>query len=99
MKKLRLTISPASQSIAGEIVERESKKFKRWIKESIHIRMNSPTMNRDEGAYQLTPIWNQLIPTPNQEGRGGGGGSRQSDFYIINTCRSLFKDPDTFCFS
>ena len=38
---------------ASEIVEQESDKFKRWVKESIHIRMNSPTMNRDEGAYQL----------------------------------------------
>lgn len=41
------------------IVERESDNFKRWIQESIHIRTNSPTMNRDEGAYQLSPIWNQ----------------------------------------
>ena len=54
----------------GEIVERKSDKFKRWIKESIPIRTNSPTMNRDEGAYQLSPIWNQLISIPNQ---GGGG--------------------------
>ena len=61
---------------AGEIVERESDKFKSWIKETIHIRTNSPTMNRDEGAYQLSLKWNQLISSPNQ----GGGGPRQSDF-------------------
>ena len=36
---------------AGEVIERESDKFKRWIKKSIHIRTNCPTMNRDEGAY------------------------------------------------
>ena len=41
---------------ASEMVEQESDKFKRWVKESIHIRLNSPTMNRDEGAYQLSPI-------------------------------------------
>ena len=33
---------------ASEIVEQESDKFKRWIKESIHIRPNTPNMNRDE---------------------------------------------------
>ena len=51
---------------AGEIVERESYKFIIWIKESIHIRTTSPTVNRDEGAYKLSPIRNQLISTPNQ---------------------------------
>ena len=39
---------------ASEIVELESDKFKRWIKESICIRSNTPTMNRDEGAYQCS---------------------------------------------
>ena len=42
---------------ASEIVEQESDKFKRWIKESICIRSNTPTMNRDEGAYQLSPSY------------------------------------------
>ena len=54
---------------ASEIVEQESDKFKRWIKESICIRSNTPTLNRDEGA--LSP--------PNQE-RGGGRWRLQSDF-------------------
>ena len=48
---------------AREIGEQESNKFKRWIKESICIRSNTPTMNRDEGAYQLSPIWTQVIST------------------------------------
>ena len=39
----------------SEIVEQKCDKFKRRIKESICIRSNTPTMNRDEGAYQLTP--------------------------------------------
>ena len=57
-----------------EIVEQESDKFKRWIKESICIRSNTPTMNRDEGAYQLSLIWTQVMPTPKPGGGGGGGG-------------------------
>ena len=51
-------------------VEQESDKFKRWIKESICIRSNTPTMNRDEGAYQLPPIWAQVISTPKPGGEG-----------------------------
>ena len=42
---------------ASEIVKQEGDKFKRWIKESINIRSNTPTMNRDKGAYQLSPIY------------------------------------------
>ena len=55
---------------ASQIVEQESDKFKRWIKESICIRSNTPTMNRDEGAYQLSPIWTQVISTPKPGGEG-----------------------------
>ena len=61
------------------IIEQESDKFKRWIKESICIRSNTPTMNRDEGTYQLSPIWTQVISTP-KPGGGGGRGRLQSDF-------------------
>ena len=32
-------------------------------------------MNTDEGAYQLSPIWTQVISTPKP---GGGGGGRAS---------------------
>ena len=63
---------------ASQIVEQESDNFKRWIKESIYIRSNTPTMNRDEGAYQLPPIWTQVFSTP-KTGEGGGGGRLQSN--------------------
>ena len=42
-------------------------------KESIHIRTNTPTMSRDEGACKLSPICTRVVSTPNQ-GWGGGGG-------------------------
>ena len=54
-------------------------------------------MNRDEGAYPLSPIRTQVISTPKPE--GGGGVRLQSDcafIAIINTFRSLFKASDTF---
>ena len=64
---------------ASEIVEQESDNFKRWINKSICVRSNTPTMNRDEGAYQLSPIWTQVISIP-KPGGGGGRGRLQSDF-------------------
>ena len=63
---------------ASQIVEQESDNFKRWIKESIYIRSNTPTMNRDEGAYQLPPIWTQVFSTP-KTGEGGGGGRASTE--------------------
>ena len=53
-----------------DIIEQESGKFKRWIKESICVRSNTPDMNRDEGAYQLSPIWTQVISTSQSGGTG-----------------------------
>ena len=71
---------------ASEIVEQESDKFNCWIKESICVRLNTPTMNRDEGAYQLSPIWTQVICTP----KPGGRGCLQSDFaHLSQLLRTL----------
>ena len=81
-----------------EIVEQEGDKFERWIKKSICIRSNTPTMNRDEGAYQLSPTWTQVISTP-KLGGGEEGASTEwlcAFIAIINTFRSLFKACDTF---
>ena len=35
-----------------------------------------PTRNRDEGAYQLSPTWTQVISNP----KPGGRGRLQNDF-------------------
>ena len=48
----------------------------KFLSESICIGSNTPTMNRDEGAYQLSPIWTQVISTP----KPGERGRLQSDF-------------------
>ena len=75
----------------SETVEQESDKFKRWIKESICIRSNTPTKNRDKGAYQLPLIWTQVPPT-----QGGGGGVSRvtlpSEAYLrLLTPLTIFK--------
>ena len=72
----------------SEILEQESDKFKRWIKESICIRSNTPTMNRDERAYQLSPIWTQVISTPKP---GVGGGRLQSDLRVYHNNQHFQK--------
>ena len=67
-------------------------------KESIHIRTNTPTMSRDEGACKLSPICTRVVSTPNQGWGGGGEWPRQCDFagfVAINTFRRLLRATDT----
>ena len=47
------------------IVGREDHGLARTIKESIYIRVNNPTLNRNVGKYNLHHIWDRvLINTP-----------------------------------
>ena len=39
----------------------EPRWFERGVKEAIHIRAASPTLNKDGGRYQLPTIWNNII--------------------------------------
>ena len=47
----------------AKVVDRESSKMDRWIKEAIHIRKEQDkSMNRDEGSsYQLFHIYDRLF--------------------------------------
>ena len=42
------------------IVGREDHNLMRLIKESIYIRVNNPSLNRDIGKYQLPHIWDEF---------------------------------------
>ena len=48
------------------IIGREGQDIIRLIKESIFIRVNDPTLNRNIGKFQLSPLWDRvLFSTPN----------------------------------
>ena len=48
------------------IIDREGQDITRLIKESIFIRVNNPTLNRNIGKFQLSHIWDRvLFGTPN----------------------------------
>ena len=46
----------------AKVIDRESNRVDRWIKEVIHIRKEQDkSMNRDEGSYQLSHIYDNLF--------------------------------------
>ena len=48
------------------IIGREDQDLFRLIKESIYIRVNNPTLNRNIGKFNLSHIWDRvLFSTPN----------------------------------
>jgi len=52
----------------AKVVDRESNRMDRWIKEAIHIRKDQDnSMNRDEGSYQLSQIYDRLFATSGGE--------------------------------
>ena len=52
----------------AKVIDREGNKGDRWIKEAIHIRKEQDkSMNRDEGSYQLSHIYDNLF-APNLSG-------------------------------
>ena len=40
---------------------RESDRYKRWIKETITVRKQGATMNRDEEQYHLNHVFDDLL--------------------------------------
>lgn len=54
----------------GKVIDRDNDRYRRWIRESIQIKTNVPNMNRDEGAYRLSNIWDQVLTNPTSGGRG-----------------------------
>ena len=49
------------------VVDKETNRCARWIKEAIWIRKTKPTTNTDEGGYRLNHMWDSLLATPSSE--------------------------------
>ena len=62
---------------AAKVIGTESNKFHRWIREAVEIRKRAPkTVNRDEGAYQLSHTWDAVLqrcPLPSDRPSDGWG--------------------------
>ena len=47
---------------AASVIDRESDRSTRWIKEAVHIRKEGQrSMNRDEGSYQLSHTYDRFL--------------------------------------
>ena len=46
-----------------KIIGREKNNLARTIKESMYIRVNNPTLNRNIGKYNLPHIWDRVLHT------------------------------------
>ena len=44
-----------------KIIGREDNSLSRTIKESMYIRVNNPTLNRNIGKYNLSHIWDKIL--------------------------------------
>ena len=45
------------------VIDRDSEKIPRWIREAMHVRKlgEGIAMNRDEGGYELSHVWDPLL--------------------------------------
>ena len=56
----------------AEVIGTEQNRYTRWIKEAIEIRKRrGTTMNRDEGQYQLSHIYDDFLKQGSKKSLGG----------------------------
>ena len=60
-----------------KVLSNESIRLDRQIREAIHIRTRD-TVNRDEGAYQLSHVYDDILRKPRPPSLKGGAGQVQS---------------------
>ena len=60
----------------AKVLGTEEDKYKRWIREANEIRKRrGKTMNRDEGQYQLTHIFDDFLVSPGSKSPGKQSGN------------------------
>ena len=58
----QLPVKPRRVKMNAKVINQESDKAGRHIREAIWIR-KTENMNRDEGSYQLSHVWDKLLHT------------------------------------
>ena len=66
----------------AKFIDRDPDWRTRGINKAILIRKTKDSMNRDEGRYRLSHICDNLLKGHPGGGRGGGGGTHQSDVCV-----------------
>ena len=69
----------------AKIIGKETDKYKRWVKEAIEIRKQRTTMNRDEGQFNLSHVFDDLLVAKTSRNTV----SKQPKSSAINTGSSL----------
>ena len=69
----------------ARVVGKETDKYKRWVKEAMHIRKQGTTMNRDEGQFNLSHVYDDLLV----EKTSSNTVTKQPELSAINTGSSL----------
>ena len=70
----------------ARIVGRKSDRYKRWVKEAIAIMKQGTTMNRDEGQYQLSHVFDDLLKKSS-----GNFAATQQSTRAVNSGSSLHQ--------
>ena len=53
----------------AKVIDRECNRNARWIKEATWIQKTTPVMNRDEGGYRSSHVWDGLLTKTTSEQR------------------------------
>ena len=71
----------------ARIEDKEAQRYTRWVKEAIAIRKQDKTMNRDEGQYFLSHVYDDLLKTS----RNTNNVSKQPTTSVQNRRSSLLN--------
>ena len=82
----------------AKVIGKEEDRYKRWIKEAIEIRKRrGKTMNRDEGQYHLTHIFDEFLVKPGPKPPGRQSGNSVARQQTGNTVVSLQHQSHIQC--
>ncbi|KAI8497578.1 growth hormone receptor [Branchiostoma belcheri] len=70
----------------ARVIDREDNRRIRWIKEAVWIRKSTPVMNRDEGGYKLSHVWDCILAAKAPPTLALNSGELQNSICSAMTC-------------